>query len=206
MYVPAHFREQRPELLHAFIARHPLASLVVRTAVGLEANHIPMLPVASPDAPLRLRGHVARANPVWKQALPGEPVLAIFTGANTYVTPSWYPSKRQHGKVVPTWNYAAVHAQGPIRFIDDPAWVRPLVSALTDQHERERGQPWNVEDAPDDYVAAMVRAIVGFEIEVAELTGKFKASQNRDAQDRGGVASGLAARGTRGDEAEELLR
>jgi len=206
MYVPAHFREARPEVLHAFIARHPLATLVVRTAAGLEANHIPMELIVAAEAPPRLRGHVARANPVWQQALPDEPVLAIFTGAQHYVTPSWYPSKPRHGKVVPTWNYSAVHASGRIRFVDDPQWLRPLVGALTDAQERRRQAPWAVADAPGDYVAAMLRAIVGFEIEVSALAGKFKASQNREVEDREGVARGLAAEGIDGEDARELLR
>ena len=143
MYVPAHFRETRPEVLHEFMRRHPLATLVARTATGVDANHIPM-ELAFVDGLPRLRGHVARANPLWREALPAEPVLAIFTGADGYVTPSWYPSKREHGKVVPTWNYAAVHARGPIRFVDDAAWLRALVGSLTDAHERSRAAPWQV--------------------------------------------------------------
>jgi len=198
MYIPAHFRESRADVLHEFIGRHPLATLVVRTTSGLEANHIPMeLDVPGEGAP-RLRGHVARANPVWQLALVGEPVLAIFTGPQHYVTPSWYPSKQRHGKVVPTWNYSAVHAEGRIRFVDDSQWLRPLVGALTSAHEQRREAPWALEDAPGDYVDAMLRAIVGFEIEVTSLSGKFKASQNRDAEDREGVAHGLAAEGSAG--------
>jgi transcriptional regulator len=147
------------------------------------------------DGMPRLRGHVARANPVWQQALAAEPVLAIFTGPQHYVTPSWYPSKQRHGKVVPTWNYSAVHAEGRIRFVEDPQWLRPLVAALTAAHEQRREAPWALDDAPADYVDAMLRGIVGFEIEVSALTGKFKASQNREAGDREGVARGLAAEG-----------
>ena len=172
MYVPAHFRETRPEVLHEFMRRHPLATLVARTATGVDANHIPM-ELAFVDGLPRLRGHVARANPLWREAMPEEPVLAIFTSAGSYVTPSWYPSKREHGKVVPTWNYAAVHARGPIRFVDDAAWLR---------------------------------ALVGFEIEVRELVGKFKASQNREERDRAGVAAGLSAQGVSAEEADELVR
>jgi transcriptional regulator len=206
MYVPAHFRESRAEVLHEFIERHPLATLVVRTASGLDANHIPMELQVPGDGTARLRGHVARANPVWQQALAGEPVLAIFTGPQHYVTPSWYPSKQRHGKVVPTWNYSAVHAEGHIRFVEDAPWVRVLVGSLTDAHEGRRAAPWKVEDAPEDYVAAMLRAIVGFEIEVSSLVGKFKASQNREAADREGVATGLAETGIGGDDLQELLR
>ncbi|MCU0760474.1 MAG: FMN-binding negative transcriptional regulator [Steroidobacteraceae bacterium] len=205
MYVPAHFRESRPEVLHDFMRRHPLAAVVVRTPQGLEANHVPLqLSVEAGIA--RLRGHVARANPVWRQALPEEPALAIFTGADAYVSPSWYPSKRVHGKVVPTWNYAAVHASGPVRFVEDAAWLRVLVGELTDAHESRRAEPWKVEDAPGDYVGEMLRAIVGLEIEVRELAGKFKASQNREARDREGVAAGFAADGVPGPAAGELVR
>lgn len=205
MYIPAHYRESRPEVLHGFMRRHPLATLVTRTAGGVDANHIPM-ELLLVDGQPRLRGHVARANPLWREALADEPVLAIFTGAEAYVTPSWYPSKRMHGKVVPTWNYAAVHARGPIRFIDDAAWLRALVGSLTDAHERPRAAPWQVDDAPVDYVATMLRAIVGFEIEVRELVGKFKSSQNRDERDNAGVAAGLAATGISGEDADELVR
>jgi transcriptional regulator len=206
MYLPAHYRESRPEVLHEFVRRHPLATLVTRTAAGIDANHIPMELVVDAGAPPRLRGHVARANPLWREALAGEPVLAIFTGAAGYVTPSWYPSKREHGKVVPTWNYAAVHARGPIRFVADADWLRALVGSLTDAHERSRAAPWKVDDAPADYVEGMLRAIVGFEIEVQELLGKFKSSQNKDERDKAGVAAGFAAQGIEGEGAEELVR
>jgi len=148
MYVPAHFSESRAEVLHAFIARHPLATLVVRTATGLDANHIPIELLLADDGLPRLRGNVPRANPVWQQALAAEPVLAIFSGAQHYVTPSWCPSKPRHGKVVPTWNYSAVHAEGRIRFVDDPQWLRSLVGSLTQAHEQRRGAPWAVDDAP----------------------------------------------------------
>lgn len=206
MYVPAHFQESRPEVLHAFIRRHPLATLVVRTADGLEANHVPVELVTTEGGTPRLRGHVARGNPVWKRALPDEPMLAIFTGAQGYVSPSWYPSKHEHGRVVPTWNYAAVHAHGRIRFVEDAAWLRALVGRLTDAHEARRASPWKVEDAPGDYVDAMLRAIVGFEVEVLGLTGKFKASQNREARDRDGVRAGFEGEGCGGDAAGELVR
>lgn len=205
MYIPAHYRESRPEVLHGFMRRHPLATLVTRTAGGVDANHIPM-ELLLVDGQPRLRGHVARANPLWREAMPEEPVLAIFTSAGSYVTPSWYPSKREHGKVVPTWNYAAVHARGTIRFVHEAAWLRALVGSLTDSHEGVRAEPWQVDDAPADYVEGMLRAIVGVEIEVSALEGKFKASQNREARDKAGVAAGLAAQGIEGEEADELVR
>ena len=205
MYVPPHYRESRAEVLHGFIRRHPLATLVARTTQGLEANHVPMELLADAGS-IRLRGHLARANPLWREAIVQEPVLAIFTGADGYVSPSWYPSKREHGRVVPTWNYATVHARGSIRFVGEAVWLRAQVEALTDAQERGRTQPWRVGDAPEDYVAAMLRAIVGFEIEVSGLEGKFKSSQNKDAGDRAGVAAGFTARGLAGPDLDELLR
>ena len=206
MYLPAHFREDRPERLEAFVAAHPLGALVVATPDGLEANHIPML--LSRDAAGRsvLHGHVARANELWRRAADGTPALVIFGGAQRYVTPSWYPSKRVTGEVVPTWNYAVVHAHGPIRFIQDRDWLLALVSTLTELNERPRAAPWHVTDAPAAYVERMLRAIVGFEIAVERLEGKFKASQNRTAEDRAGVAAGLAAEGVDAAEREELVR
>ena len=143
-----------------------------------------------------LQGHVARANPLWRSVAEGAEVLVVFRGADAYISPSSYPSKRTDGKVVPTWNYSVVHARGTIRFFDDEARLHALVSNLTDRFERDRPEPWAVSDAPADYVRAMLRAIVGFEIEITELVGKFKASQNRSAEDRAGVR-GRAGRGGR---------
>jgi transcriptional regulator len=193
MYLPKHFEEARPEVLHALIRARPLAALVTLTAHGLEANHIPF-EVDPEPAPLgTLRGHVARANPVWRDFSPGVDVLAIFQGPDAYVSPSWYPSKQDGGKVVPTWNYAVVHACGPLRVIDDANWLRRFVAKLTDRHESQRAAPWKVTDAPADYVEKMVGAIVGIEIPVARLAGKWKLSQNRPARDREGVVQGLLA-------------
>jgi transcriptional regulator len=134
----------------------------------------------------------------------GASVLAIFLGPDHYVSPSWYPSKHEHGKAVPTWNYATVHVRGTIRFIDDPGWLRTLVESLTDEHERHNVNPWKVTDAPADYIAGMVRAIVGFEIQVSAIEGKFKASQNRSAADRAGVAEALRTAGLPPDEVTQL--
>jgi transcriptional regulator len=193
MYLPTHFTETRPELLHALMREHPLATLVVPTAAGLVANPLPLMLRESGDG-LKLVGHVARANDVWRQPPAGE-ALAVFTAAQGYVSPAWYPSKAEHGKVVPTWNYATVHAHGTLRWIDDTAWLHELVSALTDRHEALRAKPWHVSDAPDDYVQQMLRAIVGLELTVTRLEGKFKLSQNRAAADREGVVQGLSAQG-----------
>ncbi len=204
MYVPEHFRETRVEVLQAFVDRHPLATLVAVTAEGLTANHIPLVSQLGPDGGGVLRGHIARANSLWRELAPGAPVMAVFTGADSYVTPRWYPSTAEHGKVVPTWNYSAVHVSGTIRFIEDRAWLRDFVGSLTDIHEAGQPDPWRVEDAPADYIEGMLRAIVGLEILVTGTSAKFKGSQNRSGADRAGVAAGLLAVGRTAQEADQL--
>ncbi|HUN92627.1 MAG TPA: FMN-binding negative transcriptional regulator [Burkholderiaceae bacterium] len=194
MYLPEHFAEHDVPTLHALIRAHPLATLVTAGADELVVNHVPLLLDAGNGPFGTLRGHVARANPVWKQFSPTLPTVAVFQGADAYITPSWYPSKAEHGKVVPTWNYAVVHAHGVPRVIEDPAWLLALVSDLTRTHETAIGSAWTVGDAPGDYIEQMLRAIVGIEMPVATLRGKWKASQNRLPTDRAGVARGLAAR------------
>jgi len=188
MYLPSHFEQQDPEALHALMREHPLATLVSVQADGPTADHVPL----EYDAATRtLRGHVARANPLWREAA-GQAVLAVFCGPQVYVTPSWYPSKATTNKVVPTWNYTVVHAHGTLQAVEDAPWLHDLVSRLTRHHESPRAQPWAVSDAPDDYVQQMLRAIVGIQIPVDQLIGKWKVSQNRSADDRRGVAQGLA--------------
>jgi transcriptional regulator len=205
VYIPEHFRESREPVLQAFLAQHPLATLVANTPQGLIANHIPMIWLPAGEGPGILRGHIARANRLWKQVERGASVLALFTGAQHYVSPSWYPSKRADGKAVPTWNYAAVHVRGNIRFIEDTGWLRKLVEALTDVHEGDRADRWHVSDAPPDYIDAMLHAIVGFEIDVTGVEGKFKGSQNRSLADRTSVASALQQEGVSADAMEELV-
>ena len=195
MYVPEHFRETRIEVLRALIARYPLGTLVAVTSEGITANHIPMQLLPAADGPALLRGHIARANPLWRLLQNDAPVLAVFIGPDHYVSPTWYPSKREHGKAVPTWNYATVHIRGQIRFIEDGGWLRSLVESLTDEHERGIPNRWRISDAPPDFIDGMVHAIVGFEIRVSSIEGKFKASQNRSAADRAGVAEALRAAG-----------
>lgn len=209
MYTPAHFAEDRLPVLQSLMRDYPLATLVTLTAGGLVANHIPLgfTPAAADDAATGagpasigvLRGHVARANPVWKDFDPAAEVLAIFQGPQAYVSPSWYPTKREHGRVVPTWNYAVVHAHGRLIVRDDAAWAHALVDALTREHEAARPSPWSVDDAPADYVAKMTGAIVGIEIAVVRLTGKWKTSGNQPAANRAGVAQGLAASASESD-------
>jgi transcriptional regulator len=188
MYLPKHFEQNDPAALQDLMREHPLAALVSTGADGLTADHLPLEYDAASNT---LHGHVARANPLWQHA-DGQPVLAIFRGLQAYITPSWYPSKAATHKVVPTWNYAVVHAHGRLRAVDDAPWLRELVGRLTDTHEVPRTAPWAVADAPDDYVQQMLRAIVGIEIPVERLVGKWKISQNRAEADRLGVADGLA--------------
>ncbi|MDH5534322.1 MAG: FMN-binding negative transcriptional regulator [Betaproteobacteria bacterium] len=193
MHNPSHFEETRIEVLRDLIRRHPLGILVTLTAGGLDANHIPF--ELDPDlAPYgTLRGHVARANPVWRDFSRDVQALAVFRGVDSYITPSWYQTKKESGKVVPTWNYAVVHAHGPLRVVDDKEWLRKFVTKLTARHEAPRADPWRIADAPADYIEKMLTAIVGIEIPVARLEGKWKVSQNRTASDRQGVVEGLEA-------------
>lgn len=191
MYVPDHFREDRTDVLHQAVRDIAFATLVTP---GLDANHLPMLLGEGV-----LRGHVARANPVWKNG--DSEALAIFLGPHAYVSPNWYPSKAQTGKAVPTWNYLTVHARGTIRWISDADWLRTHVAVLSDAHEATREAPWKVGDAPASYIDSLLRAIVGFELAVTNLEGKWKLSQNRDAADRAGVKNGL-----RHDGHEDLSR
>ena len=196
MYLPAHFDEKRLDVLHALVRRHPFGLLVTQTADGPNANGIPFLLDQDGAAGLgTLRGHVARANPVWREAATDVQSLVVFQGPDAYVSPSWYPSKAEHGKVVPTWNYVMVQARGRLRAIDDPAWLLRLVTRLTERHEAPRSAPWAVSDAPADYVQTMLRAIVGIELELTSLRGKWKVTQNRPAADRAGVVTGLEAVG-----------
>lgn len=190
MYQVGAFREERIDVMHALMRSHRLATLVTVQDGVPEANHLPLLIDPEPSPNGTLRGHVARANPVWRQAA-GREVLVIFQGPQAYVTPSWYPSKRETGQVVPTWNYAVVHACGPLIVHDDREWLRALVTRLTEQQEAALPQPWRVDDAPADYLERMLGAIVGIEIPVSRLVGKWKVSQNRSDADRIGVAEGL---------------
>ncbi|VVE17406.1 transcriptional regulator [Pandoraea capi] len=195
MYQPAAFTEDRPEVLHDLIRQHPLGLLVSAGAQGLIADSIPFLMYAQEGEFGTLRGHLARANPHGAALRDVDECLVAFIGAQGYITPSWYAAKAEHGKVVPTWNYAAVHVWGTPRVIDDAAWLRRLVGDLTQSQEQGRPAPWAVEDAPADYVDSMLRAIVGVEIPIRRIEGKFKMSQNRPMPDRVGVVNGLRAEG-----------
>jgi transcriptional regulator len=193
MYTPPAFAETRIEALHEAIRAHGLATLVTHAADGMIATHLPLMLDATRGRFGTLIGHLARANPQAHRAT-GE-ALVIFQGPDGYITPSYYPTKRENAKVVPTWNYAAVHAYGPLRIIDDKAELLAIVTRLTNAHEQPRAQPWAVSDAPEDFIDGMLRAIVGIEVPITRLEGKWKMSQNRPAVDRAGVVSGLAADG-----------
>jgi transcriptional regulator len=206
MYLPSQFREDDTATLAAFIDANPFATLVTQGPSGLEANHLPLLRLEDARGGLLLQGHIARANDWWKTTSADAAVLVIFEGPHRYITPTWYPTKAETGEVVPTWNYSVVHAHGRIRFVEDPTWTRELVSALTDRHEAGRPTPWRMTDAPESYLESMLQMIVGFEVVVERLEGKFKASQNRIPRDREGVAMGLAADGEPADRIQQLVR
>jgi len=207
MYNPAHFREDRPEELHAFIRAHPFGTLVTSGPDGPEASHLPVfLDVNTGDAG-RVRCHMARSNPQWRQLASGGRVLMIFTGASHYITPNWYPEKRKHGKVVPTWNYVAVHISGSATvFEDSPSLLRHL-HELTNFNEASVEERWSVADAPPEYIEGMARAIVGVEIVVDRVEGKWKLNQNRSAEDQQGVIAGLDGLGSHASrEMADLMR
>lgn len=193
MYRPPAFDEKDPAELARLIGEARLAVIVGDGSDGLAADHVPVLfePARGPHG--TLVGHLARANPRARSAADGGRVLVIFSGPDAYVSPGWYPSKKEAGKAVPTWNYEAVHAHGAIRLFDDRDRLLDVVSRLSDAHEAGRAEPWSVAEAPADFVAAMLKGIVGFEIEIERLEGKRKLSQNRPAADRAGVIAGLDA-------------
>ena len=190
-YLPKHFEETDAGTLHALVNDFPLATWVVPHNGELLINHIPFLLDTERGEFGTLVGHVARANPVWQAR--GTASVAVFNGPQAYVSPSWYPSKHVHGKAVPTWNYAVVHAHGVARTLDDPEQLLQLLNRLTDHHEAHQAHPWKVSDAPAAYIESMLGAIVGIEIPVQRWEGKWKTSQNRTAADRLGVAAGLMA-------------
>ena len=192
MYTPAAFVEDRPEVVEAFLAQHPMAQLVTMTDDGLVATPLPMLYEPATDGMGSLVGHVARANRQWATTSPMVEALAIFTGSNAYVSPNWYPSKALHGKVVPTWNYTTVHVRATLQIHDDDEWKLALVTFLTDTFEKTQPKPWRVADAPSDYTAALMQRIVGIELTDLTIEGKRKLSQNQSAPDLDGVRSALA--------------
>ena len=195
MYLPKQFAEPRVGVMHDLIRAQPFATLVTHASGGLTANHIPLLIAEDPQPLGTLQGHVARSNPLWKAVAAGGEVLAVFHGPQRYISPSWYATKKEHGKVVPTWNYVVVHAHGTLRAIEDRVWLRDLVERLTVQNESGSPDPWKVSDAPEDYVNMMLEAIVGVEIAITRLEGKWKVSQNQPAANRASVVEVLQQSG-----------
>ncbi|WP_343550141.1 FMN-binding negative transcriptional regulator [Ralstonia sp.] len=195
MYIPAHFEESRPDALHDLIAQNPFGTLVTHGEQGLDANHIPFLLLPEEGQLGVLHAHVARANPVWKDVANGDEVLVIFRAGDAYISPTWYPSKHEHHKDVPTWNYRVVHAHGRITVRDDERFVRGVVARLTRAHEASQPKPWKMSDAPADYIDDLLKVIVGIEIEITRLEGKLKLGQNREARDARGAGEALKAGG-----------
>jgi transcriptional regulator len=207
MYVPVAFEESRIEVIHQLIADYPLGTLVTLGPDGLVANHIPFLLDQRSGEHGTLIGHVARNNEVWRMHDDGSEVLVVFQSVDGYITPNWYASKRENHQVVPTWNYAVVHVYGPLVFHEDPKWLRGVVGRLTKRFEADQPTPWKMADAPPDYLAAQLDQIVGVEIPISRLTGKWKTSQNRQPTDREGVIAGLIERDQPGDSTmAELVR
>ena len=199
MYLPSAFRQDDLAELHAQLQASPLALLTSAGAAGVQASHLPLLLAPDEGEFGTLYGHFARANPHWRDLQGGAEALAVFSGPDAYISPGWYPAKAEHGKVVPTWNYIAVHARGPVELIEEPERLLQIVSRLSDQHESGRERPWAVSDAPREYLDSMLRAIVGFALPIRRLEGKWKLGQNRSAADQAGVRDGLASSPSPGD-------
>jgi transcriptional regulator len=195
MYIPKFNEEIRIEVIDGLIRSHPLGTLVTMGSSGLFATHLPMILYRDGEHAI-LRGHMARANRQWSEFSAEIEALAIFSGPEHYITPNWYPEKAATGKVVPTWNYAVVHAYGPMRVIEDPAWLLAHLNSLTDTHEATSPAPWKVSDAPPGYVEAIAKGIVGVELPITRLEAKWKVSQNQNEPTRASVAQGLQALGT----------
>jgi transcriptional regulator len=199
VYIPPHFNEERVDVLHQLIREHGLATLVTYGRSGLIASHVPLVLDTSDSAPApygMLRGHLSRANQQWRDYSPDVPALVIFAGPQHYITPSWYPAKTEHGKVVPTWNYIVVHAYGRLETYDDRESLLANVEALTTHHEANRAAPWKVSDAPASYIDAQLKGIIGISLRIDRLEGKWKISQNRSAADQASVAAALHEAGT----------
>ncbi|WP_166267701.1 FMN-binding negative transcriptional regulator [Marinobacter caseinilyticus] len=193
MYVPSHFAEQDSQTLQQYIRDYGFGLLIVADEQGIEANHLPFHINTDASGSLGLlQCHLARSNPVWQRLERGARVLVVFQGPDAYVSPAWYPTKAESGRVVPTWNYLAVHAQGRPRVVQDVDWLRSHLHQLTDRHETGRAQPWSVDDAPQDYTERLMQGIVGVEIRIETLTGKLKASQNQPGRNKAGVKAALA--------------
>ena len=204
MYIPPHFAISQPEVLHRIIREHPLGALVTQGPAGLDADHVPFEFDPGAGALGTLSAHVARSNPLWERCPSGTPVMVIFRGAEAYISPSWYPSKNEAHRQVPTWNYEVVHAHGTLTVRDDERFVRGIVARLTRRHEAAEPRPWKMSESAPEFIDDMLRRIVGIEIAVTSLVGKAKLSQNREARDRLNAADTLAERGR--EELSQLMR
>lgn len=191
MYIPKYHAMDDLAAMQAHIQQHALGAWVCMTDSGLVANHIPFVLDRQWGRHGRLLGHVSRANPVWRALPDGAPSVVMFMGPNAYITPAWYPGKQAHGKVVPTWNYVTVHAHGLARAVEDPDWILDMLHRLTGAQEADRSDPWQVADAPMDFVRAKLRAIIGIEIAIDRLEARLKVSQDEDREDRLGTVEGL---------------
>jgi transcriptional regulator len=194
VYIPKHFQENNQENLTTLIAQYPFASLITHSATAIEVNHLPFY-LAYKEGRKVLFAHIAKANPLWKTVQESEPAFIVFNGPNGYISPNYYPSKQQHGRAVPTWNYVAVHVKGTLKFLHDNETKLTLVKHLTNLHESNQPKPWSVSDAPSLYIEKMLSAIVGLEVEINSIVGKCKISQNQSLENQQGVISGLAATG-----------
>jgi len=195
MYIPSQFEQPDIEVMHELIRNRQLATLVTLGANGINANHIPLHFSPTPEPFGVLRGHIARANPLWRDLASDVETLAIFHGPDAYISPSWYATKQESGKVAPTWNYAVVHAYGSLRVIDDAAWVRTQLEALTQHNEADFPEPWAVSDAPEDFTEKLIEGVIGIEMVITRLIGKWKVSQNQPPQNQRSVIQGLNACG-----------
>jgi transcriptional regulator len=195
MYIPPHFEQPNIEVMHELIRTRPLATLVILGSNGINANHIPLHFSVTPEPFGVLRGHVARSNPIWTDLESDSEALAIFHGPDAYISPSWYATKQEAGKVVPTWNYTVVHAYGSLRIIDDASWVRAQLEALTNHNEAVFPEPWAVSDAPEDFTEKLIEVVIGIEMVITRLSGKWKVSQNQPPQNQSSVIQGLNASG-----------
>lgn len=191
MYTPTQFQEKNIDVMHQLIDKNPLATLVTLSSQGINANHIPLQLISKSSGWGTLHGHIARSNPIWTDYEKNTDALAIFQGPNAYISPSWYPSKKENPKVVPTWNYVVVHAYGRIRIIDDASWLYSHLDQFSQQHETIFPEPWKISDAPAEFTSKLIENLLGIEINISRLIGKWKVSQNQSAQNRHGVVEGL---------------
>lgn len=206
MYCPEHFQENLPAALIEFMGTHPLATIICHTPDGLVADHVPLLFKPEQNSEGKLLGHVAKNNPLWKSA-PDQELLVVFHGPSTYISPNWYATKAEAGKVVPTWNYAVVHAHCSFKAIREPAGILAIISELTDHHESQQAHPWRISDAPDEYIERLLKNIVGIELTINRLQGKWKVSQNQPAANRESVIAGLHGQGAEGqNQMAELIK